>query len=92
LVFLVSWSKCLLLGILLGLFILHAIGFACEVDIQSLHFLLFISKIQKTLLILHYRIFSFGYLVLILMHVERLHFIEIVEIALKFGFEKLTIF
>jgi hypothetical protein len=39
------------------------------------------------MLILHYGIYSFDYLVLILTHVERLEFIEIVEIALKVAFK-----
>jgi hypothetical protein len=62
---------------------LLVVGFGCEVDIQSFHFLFLISKIQKHLLIFHYGILSFDYFALILTHVERLHFIEIVEIALE---------
>jgi hypothetical protein len=83
LVVLAHWSECLILGVLLGLFFLLTIRLACEVVIQSLHFLFFISKIQKHLLILHYGICTFDYFALILTHVERLHFIEIVEIALE---------
>jgi hypothetical protein len=46
-------------------------------------------KYKKKLLILHYGICSFNYLVLILTHVEILHFIEIVEISLKVAFKSL---
>jgi hypothetical protein len=55
----------------------------CEVVIHPLNFIFFIPKIQKT----NYVIFSFDYLILILKHVERFHFIEIVEIALKVAFK-----
>jgi hypothetical protein len=41
------------------------------------------QKYKKHFLILRYRIFSFDYFASILTHVERLHFIEIVEIALE---------
>jgi hypothetical protein len=54
---------------------------SCEVVIQSLHFLFFILN-KKKYLIFHYGIFTFDYISLILTHVERLHFIEIVDIAL----------
>jgi hypothetical protein len=46
-------------------------------------------KKKYKLLIFHYGIYSFDYLVLILTHVEILHFIEIVEIALKVAFTSL---
>jgi hypothetical protein len=62
---------------------LLAIGYVCEVSIHSLHFIFFISKIQKHFLIFHYGIFSFDYFALILTNVGRFHFIEIVEIALE---------
>jgi hypothetical protein len=78
----IGLSVCFLVSCLDCLFFL-AVGYVCEAAIQSLHFLFFISKKTKTLLILNYGIFSFDYLVLILTHVERLHFIEIVEIAFK---------
>jgi hypothetical protein len=78
----IGLSVCFLVSFLACLFFL-AVGSACEVVIQSLHFLFFISKIQKYFLILHYGIFTFDYFALILTHVERLHFIEIVEIALE---------
>jgi hypothetical protein len=41
------------------------------------------QKYKKHFLILHYGIFSFDYFALILIHLERLHFIEIIEIALR---------
>jgi hypothetical protein len=59
------------------------VGSSYEVVIQYLHFIFFRSKIKKHLLIFHYGIFSFNHFALILTHVERLHFIEIVEIALE---------
>jgi hypothetical protein len=42
---------------------------------------LYIENTKTKMLILHYGIFSFDYLVLILTRVEGLHFIEIVEIT-----------
>jgi hypothetical protein len=71
-------SVCFLVSCLACLFFL-AVGYVYQAVIQSLHFHFFISKIQKKI-ILHYGIFSFGYLVLILTYVERLHLIEIVEL------------
>jgi hypothetical protein len=85
-------SVCFLVSCLACLFFL-AVGSVYQVVIQSLHFRFFISKIQKKK-IAHFSLwhFLFWVLVLILIHVERLHFIEIVEVALKVAFEKLTIF
>jgi hypothetical protein len=81
-------SVCFLVSCMACLFFL-AVGYVYQVVIHSLHFLFFISKIQKKNLIFHYGIFSFDYFALILTHVERLHFIGIVEIALKFAFRRL---
>jgi hypothetical protein len=50
------------------------------------------QKYKKKMLIFHYGIYSFDYLVLILTHLERLHFIEIVEITLKVAFKILPYF
>jgi hypothetical protein len=63
---------------------LLVVGSVCEDVIHSLNFRFSIYKIYiyKNLR-LHYGIFSFGYLLLILIHVERLHFIEILEVSLK---------
>jgi hypothetical protein len=45
------------------------------------------KKYKKHFIIFHYGILYFDYLVLILTHVEILHLIEIVEIALKVAFK-----
>jgi hypothetical protein len=86
-------SVCFLVSYLACLFFL-AVGFVYQATIQSLHFsFLYIENTTKKNLILHYGICSFGFLVLILIHMEILHFIEIVEVELKFAFKKyLTIF
>jgi hypothetical protein len=73
---------CFLVSCLACNFLL-VVGSVCEAVIHSLHFIFIISKIQKHLLILHYSIFSFDYFALILTHVERLNFIDIVEITLE---------
>ena len=78
----IGLSVCFLVSCLACLFFL-AVGSICEVVIQSLHIRFFVSKIQKHLLILHFSICSFDYIALILTHVERFQFIEIVEVALK---------
>jgi hypothetical protein len=79
LVVLASWSECLLLGILLGLSL-----FSCSrVYISSCYSVLAFSflYIENTkIYIFHFGIFSFGCLVLILIHMERLHLIEIAEL------------
>ena len=82
-VVLAHWSKCLLLGVVLDLSLLLAVGSICEATIQSFYFLFVISKIKKHFLVWNYGIFSFDYVTLILTHVERFHFIEIVEISLE---------
>jgi hypothetical protein len=81
-------SVCFLVSFLDYLFVL-AVGYIYQASIKSFHFLFFISKIQKKNIILHYGIFSFDYFSLTLTHVERFHFIEIVDIALKDAFRSL---
>jgi hypothetical protein len=87
LVVLSHWSKCFVLGILLGLSI-FCLQWGLYVNLLFGPFIFFsLYQKYKKILILHYNIFSFDYLVLILKHVERLHFIEIVEISLKVAFK-----
>jgi hypothetical protein len=75
-------SICFLVSFLACVFFL-AVGPIYEVVIQSCILFSLYRKIQKHFHMLHYGIFSFDYFTLILTHVERLHFIEILEIALK---------
>jgi hypothetical protein len=79
LVVLASWFECFLLGILLGLSL-----FSCSrVYISRCYSVLEFSflYIENTkIYIFHFFVFSFGCLVLILIHMEILHLIEIVEL------------
>jgi hypothetical protein len=56
--------KCLLLGILLGLFLLLVVGSVYQVVIYSLHFRFFLSKIQKQ--IAHFALWYLIFWVLII--------------------------
>jgi hypothetical protein len=66
----IGLSVCFLVSCLVYLFLL-AVGSIYEDYFQSLHFIFFISKIQKHFLMLHYGIFSFDYFTLILTHLKR---------------------